>query len=141
MQGLFRDVIGPWAQRVGRGAMEWGSRVGGKGFSTMKSNAGMGWAALKQNPKGVMGIPTLRQAAGGFRSAGRSLRGGGLESAIRGTNMRFQMGMGMGMGSLGKWATGGGYTGAARYAVGAGRIGGALAAADFLNPWGLGWGD
>lgn len=140
-QGLFRDVIGPWARRTGKAALGWAERMGGKGFSTMRANAGFGWAALKANPKAVMGIPTLRQAMGGFRSAGVSLRGGGFESALRGTNVRFGMGMSMGVGSLGKWATGAGYQGAARYGVGAARVGGAIAAADFLNPWGLGWGD
>lgn len=133
MQGLFRNVIGPWAKRAGQTAMGWASGVGGKGFSTIKSNAGIGWAALKSNPKGVMGMGTLRQAGMGFRAGARGL--------YRGDMIRADMGLRMGFGSLGKWATGGGYTGAARIGVGAARTGAALGAADFLNPWGLGWGD
>lgn len=141
MQGLFRNVIGPWARGVAEAGMAWAKGAGGKGFSTIASNAGIGWSALKSNPKAVLGMPTLRQAVGGFRSAATSLRGGGLQSAMRGQNLRFGMGMRMGVGSIGKWAGGAGYTGGARVGVGAARVGGVYAAADFLNPWGLGWGD
>jgi hypothetical protein len=107
--------------------------MGGKGFATIRSNAGIGWSALKSNPRGVMGMGTLRQAGMGFRAGARGL--------YRGDMIRADMGLRMGFGSLGKWATGGGYTGAARIGVGAARTGAALGAADFLNPWGLGWGD
>jgi hypothetical protein len=131
--GLFRNVIGPWARRTGRAAMQWAEGAGGKGFATIKSNAGIGWSALKSNPKGAMGISTLRQAGMGFRAGARGF--------YRGDMIRGEMGLRMGFGSLGKWAAGGGYTGAGRIGVGAARTGAALGAADFLNPWGLGWGD
>jgi hypothetical protein len=138
--GLFRNVIMPWAKR----AMMYGEHYAGVGLSRghtmLKSNLGTGWAALKSNPRraasGVLGMGTLRQAGMGFRTAGRAMRrGGGMQDPY------VRMGLGMGFGSIGKWATGGGYTGAARFGVGAARTGGVMAAADFLNPWGLGWGD
>ena len=145
MQGLFRNVIGPWARRMGRSAMGFAEGVGGKGFSTIKSNAGIGWSALKSNPKGVMtdiaGVGQLRgigRMAGNLRP-GRFTRAGMGPMSYTGGNIQ-TLGPQVGA-NIGRWATGAGYRGAARVGVGATRIGGGMAAADFLNPWGLGFGD
>jgi hypothetical protein len=145
MQGLFRNVIGPWARRTGRAAMGWAEGAAGKGFSTMRSNAGIGWAALKANPRGVMsdimGVGQLRgvgRMASNLRP-GRFTRAGMGPGYYTGGNIQ-TLGPQVGV-NFGRWATGAGFTGGARVGVGAARIGGTAAAADFLNPWGLGWGD
>lgn len=132
--GLFRNVIGPWARRMGQGAMGWGRGAGIKGFNTIKSNAGFGWRALKGNPGRMMGVNQLR----GMGRVARQLRPGNIES------------LGPELGYMGKrWMMGGEFTtgrmrDTAMMLRGGGTVGGiagGMAAADFLNPWGLGWGD
>lgn len=144
--GLFRNVIGPWARRTGRAAMGWAKGTGGRGFSTIRSNAGIGWSALKANPRGVaadiMGVGQLHgvgRMAKGLRMPTVRPGVGGGPAYLSGGNIT-TLGPQVGV-NFGRWATGAGYTGAARAGVGAARIGGTAAAADFLNPWGLGWGD
>lgn len=136
MQGLFRNVIGPWAKRTGGAAMGFASRHGAKGFNTVKSNAGFGWAALKAaGPQRMMGTDQLRNMYGVAKGLTRE-------------NYR-TVGTELG-GMARRWAGGAGFMtprmqGAARmYRRGAvGAVGGigAAGAVDFLNPWGLGWGD
>ena len=132
--GLFRDVIGPWAERLGRRAMGFAERQGvrgvQKGFSTIRSNAGFGWRALKRNPQRMMGV-------GQLRAMGR------VAGAMRPGNIRA---LGGELGHMGKrWITGAEFTtGKMRstaMALRGGALLGGVAAADFLNPWGLGWGD
>lgn len=130
MQGLFRNVIGPWARRTGKAAMGWAGGAGGKGFSTIKSNAGFGWRALKQNPARMMGVNQLR----GMGRVARNVRPGNIRE------------LAPELGYMGRrWITGGEFTtGRMRDAAMMTRVGaiaGIPAAADFLNPWGLGWGD
>jgi hypothetical protein len=85
--------------------------------------------------------------------AGLSTGGKGIRSGLK-TNAGYAWGSVWNRqtgGALGRWATGGGvfkprggfrpYQGAARAGIGAARVGGTAAAADFLNPWGFGWGD
>ena len=146
MQGLFRNVIGPWARGVAEAGMAWAKGAGGKGFSTMATNAGIGWSALKSNPKGVassiMGVGNLRgigRMAGSLRLPRAMPGAGGGPGYLSGGNIT-TLGPQVGI-NFGRWATGAGFRGAARAGVGAARIGGTYAAADFLNPWGLGWGD
>lgn len=136
--GLFRDVIGPVvgpvAKWFGRGA-RWEAK---RGFGALKSNAGFGWSALKGDPRTVMGL-------GGLETMGRFARGAG--ASARGMNPR---GVWENMRGFGKAAGGwfsaadlagqGKLRGIAGIARGA-SIPGAFMAADFLNPWGLGWGD
>jgi hypothetical protein len=135
MQGLFRNVIGPWAKRAGSTAMGWGQRYGGKGFTTVKSNAGFGWAALKQaGPGRMFGTDQLRNMYG-------------VAKGLRPDNYR-TLGPELG-GMARRWAGGAGFMtprmkrAAQIYRGGAaaGGVVGGMATADFLNPWGLGWGD
>jgi hypothetical protein len=136
MQGLFRNVIGPWAKRTGRAAHGWASGAGGKGFSTIKSNAGFGWAALKATgPQRMMGTDQLLN----------------MWDVAEGLTRENYRTVGTELGGMARrWAGGAGFMtprmqGAARmYRRGAaGAVGGigAQRAADFLNPWGLGFGD
>lgn len=127
MQGLFRNVLAPFAKRMGQGAMDYGA----KGFSSMKANMGYGWSALKSDPKALMGFGDL-QAVGRL---GRAIRPGNVGA------LGPQMGR-----SLRRWGTGADLAGqGGKRGVGVasrwGAVGGAAAGADFLNPWGLGWGD
>jgi hypothetical protein len=93
---------------------------------------------------------------GELGAAGANIKGGmgQLNYAARGKAGTFQnqvfaaggQQLGGGMRQLGAWATGGfAGGGGARVGRAAGRIGGTAfgvgATADFLNPWGLGWGD
>ena len=122
--GLFKNIIGPWARRLGQ-----------RGFGNLKANAGFGWKALKANPSTFMGTGQLRAMG---RVAG-SMRSGNIRS------------LGPELGRMaGRWAMGGGVygspqmRGAARLFRGGAAAGGIAAggaAADFLNPWGIGWGD
>lgn len=127
--GFFRNVAGPWARGLGRGARV-GLR-GSKGFANIRSNIGFGFSALKGDPKTVMGFGQL-QALG---RQGRALRPGNV------------MGLGREMGyGLRRWGTAADLTGQGRLrgvALGAraGGVGVGVAGADFLNPWGIGFGD
>ena len=127
------------------------------GTGTLRQ-AAMGFGSAWKAAGGMRGIRGMGQ---GLRMAGRAgytmggVAGAGIATAgaARGmgaglmANPRFSMGMRMGFGSIGKWAMGSPPTIGARLPVGqvmgrgAARVGGAVAAADFLNPWGLGWGD
>ena len=121
------------------------------GTGTLRQ-AAMGFKGAFKAAGGVAGI---RQSLGGMYTAGMlegSTMGGGFRAGMRtaggvgrdilAANPRIGMGARMGFGSLGKWATGGGgaWTLGRAGRMGA-RLGGGAAAADFLNPWGLGWGD
>ena len=118
------------------------------GFGTLRQ-AGMGFRSAYKAAGGARGIGRMGAGlsavgigatkAGDFRAGVGTVMGVG--KALGARTPRMGMGMRMGVGSIGKWATGGGYTGARRVGVAAARVGGAGAAADFMNPWGLGWGD
>jgi hypothetical protein len=115
--------------------MGWGERYGGKGFNTVKSNAGFGWAALKATGPGrMMGVDQLR----------------GMGNVIKGMNTGNFMQSGRELGGMARrWGKGAGFMtprmkrAAQVYRGGAvaGGVVGGIGAADFLNPWGLGWGD
>jgi len=129
--GLFRDVIEPWAKRYGRAGSWLGRGVAKKGFTDLKSNVGYGFSALKGDPSTVMGMGEL-EAVGRL---GRAIKPGNI------TALAPQMGR-----SLRRWGMGADLAGQGRLrGVGVasrlGAIGGGAATADFLNPWGLGWGD
>lgn len=120
------------------------------GFGTLRQ-AGMGFRSAYKAAGGVRGIKAAGQGLGTIGLVGKRLEGaragmrwaGQAGREYLGAKPRIGMGMRMGVGSIGKWATGGGMgrTGIRRAGVAAARVGGAGAAADFMNPWGLGWGD
>ncbi len=131
MQGLFRNVIGPWARNTLRGGRAGATR----GYGYLKSNAGFGFSALKGDPKTVMGYGQLTALG----RQGRALRPRNLHT------LGPQMAHGVGRwGSAGELAGQGKLRslaiGARVAAPGTAVLGGA-AGLDFLNPWGLGWGD
>ncbi len=131
MKGLFRNVVGPWARNMLRG----GKAGAGRGYGHLKSNAGFGFSALKGDPKTVMGYGQL-EALG---RQGRALRPWNLHT------LGPQMARGVGRwGSAGELAGQGKLRGLAigsRVAAPGVAVLGAGAGLDFLNPWGLGWGD
>lgn len=116
-------------------------------FSRLAGNAafnrirGLSFKGAMASARSFAGAAT---DVGGLRQAGRLfMKGGGYYQQGR---------MGMARGYYGRagraaagWFGGAGFTGARRGGIAAARIGGAavggMAAADFLNPWGLGWGD
>jgi hypothetical protein len=113
-----------------------GGRAGaGRGFSSLKSNLGFGFSALKGDPKTVLGFNQLQ-------SLGRNAQ------AIRPGNVG-TLGRSMTR-TLGRWGTAADLAGQGKLralavgsriaAPGVATLAG-LAGADFLNPWGLGWGD
>ena len=131
MPGLFRNVIGPAAKRMYQGGRAGATR----GYSSLKANLGFGFSALTGDPKTVMGFGQLTALG----RQGQALRPGNV------------LGLGRQMGyTARRWGTAADLTGQGKLrglAV-AGRIAapgvafmGAKAGADFLNPWGLGWGD
>ncbi len=134
-QGLFRNVIRPWDKRTFGGAMGSVRASATRGYGYLKSNAGFGFSALKGDPKTVMGHGQL-QALG---RQGRALRPWNLHT------LGPQMGHGVGRwGSAGELAGQGKLRGlaiGARVAAPGAAVLGATAGLDFLNPWGLGWGD
>jgi hypothetical protein len=120
MPGLFRDIIGPRAKNAL-----------GRGYTSLKSNLGFGWSALKGDPGTVMGMNQLR----GVGTMARHLRPGNIRT----------MGPEVARG-LGRWGSAADLRGQGKLrglgvASRVGGIGAAAAGADFLNPWGLGWGD
>lgn len=121
-------------------------------FSRLLANKGLNaFMGLKRFGAAARGIG--RGAASTFRGARNA--GAMYQAGMRGPAIGMGMAggmrqMGAGFRSMGRWATGAGagVTGMRRAGVAAGRIGalgagaiGAGAAADFMNPWGLGWGD
>lgn len=120
MPGLFRDIIGPRAKNAL-----------GRGYTSLKSNLGFGWSALKNDPGTVLGANQLR----GIQRMGQQMRPG--NANVMGPEIAR---------GLGRWGSAADLKGQGKLrglAV-ASRIGGVAsvgAGADFLNPWGLGWGD
>ncbi len=107
----------------------------GRGFSSIKSNAGYGFSALKGDPKTVLGggvlMPTIRSLQAGEHRAGQL----GWRNVMKGAGSNLKT-----WGSVSDLAGQGrlrGVAGASR----AGAVAGGMAGLDFLNPWGLGWGD
>jgi hypothetical protein len=111
-----------------------------------------GWGRLRGAARGI------GRGAGEMRSAmsemNAGMRGGGSVSPemLEPMMQRYKAGgmdVGRGVGRMGKWATGAGAGGggrrvgaaALRMGAVAGGVGAGAATADFLNPWGLGWGD
>lgn len=146
-QGLFRNVIGPWAKKMFQG----GRAGAGRGFASIKSNVGYGFSALKGDPKTVLG-------ASGLESMGRrlsALRPGRVQSAGKGGpfgyysgNLR-EIGGGV-LRDFGRWSSASDLAGqgklrgvaiASRQVAPTAGLLGLKAGTDFLNPWGLGWGD
>lgn len=130
-QGLFRNVIGPWARNTLRGGRAGATR----GYGHLKSNVGFGFSALKGDPKTVMGY-------GQLTALGRQGRALGPGNALT-------LGRSMGH-TLGRWGTAADLRGqgklrslaiGARVAAPGTAVLGGAAGLDFLNPWGLGWGD
>lgn len=103
-----------------------GRLAANKGFNSFMATAKsfMGWGALK----------------GAGRGVGRGIRGIGAGQYAEGS----QQILGAGRRMRG-WGTASGFQGGRRAGAIATRMGGAGfatgATADFLNPWGLGWGD
>ena len=110
-----------------------------------------GWGRLKGAARGVgRGFNEMKGAMGEMNIAARA--GNVSPEMLEPMMQRYQAG-GMetakGIGRMGRWATGAGAGGggrrvgaaALRMGAVAGGIGAAGATADFLNPWGLGWGD
>ena len=111
--------------------------------------------ASNQGFNKFLGIAKSFMGWGELRAAGANIRGGmgQLGYAARGKAGTFRSQvtragteqLGGGMRQLGAWATGGFVGGKGQVGRAAGRIGGATigvgAGVDFLNPWGLGWGD
>lgn len=125
-----------WLGRAIKGAGT-ALRGGGKGFATIRSNVGFGWSALKGDPRTVFGTSWLRDIGGMasamgrnpgtygrepgmWRMVGRNLKGWGTATDLRRHGKLRGLAVGARMGGAGI---------------------GVPAAADFLNPWGLGWGD
>ncbi len=104
-------------------------------FAKMAAN--MGFNSFRSLASTVGGVGQLRNAGRLFMKGGRAIG--------RGRMGRGKGFIGMAGREMAGWAGGAGFTGARRGAISAARIGGtALAAgatADFLNPWGLGFGD
>lgn len=131
MPGLFRNVIGPAAKRMYQGGRAGATR----GYGSLKANLGFGFSALKGDPKTVMGFSQLQHLG----RQGRMLQPG---------NIR---GLGPSMGrNFARWGSAGDLAGqgklrglaiGARVAAPGAAFLGAKAGLDFLNPWGLGWGD
>lgn len=120
-------------------------------FARMLANQGFGR---------IMGLRRFGAAARGIGRGAKSAYGGAVgagkmyQAGMRGPAIGYGMEggmrqMGQGFRRMGRWATGGGYgRGAGRVGAAAARMGGlgagavgAGAAMDFMNPWGLGWGD
>jgi len=98
------------------------------------ANLTKGFNYVKSTLKGAYNSPAGGQLRSGFRSGAASLSG---LSGVRDMKGLKSYGQGMagrwkGSGNMQKAGMAGAYGGAA---LGAG------AAADFMNPWGLGWGD
>jgi len=113
--------------------MSWANKlVSNKGFnkvmSTLKNT--LGWGELKAGASNLRsGFQAMNKAGGSFTALEA-----GMNQYVGGSRQ------------LGAWAAGGFVGGGAgRVGRSAARIGGvafgAGATADFLNPWGLGWGD
>ena len=135
MPGLFRNVIGPGIKRFAKGAFGSARTGGGRGYGFLKSNIGFGFSALKGDPKTVMGF-------GQLQAMGRQIQ------AMRPGNMN-ALGRSTGR-TLGRWGSGADLRGqgklrglaiGSRVAAPGAAFLGAKAGLDFLNPWGLGWGD
>ncbi len=100
--------------------------------------------AANQGFNKFMGIAKSFMGWGGIRGAGRGLgrgvRGIGAGQYAEGSQQILGAGR-----RLGGWATASGFQGGKRAGAIGARMGGAGfgagATADFLNPWGLGWGD
>lgn len=104
-------------------------------FAKMAAN--MGFNSFRALASTVGGAGQLRNAGRLFMKGGRAM---GRGAAGRGKGY-----IGMAGRQMAEWGGAAGFSGARRGAIAGARIGGATlgagAAADFLNPWGLGWGD
>lgn len=104
-------------------------------FAKMAAN--LGFNSFRALASSVGGMGQLRTAGKAYMHAGRAF-GAGRQGAGRAW-------LGLAGRTAVRWGGAAGNTGARRGAISAARIGGATlgagAAADFLNPWGLGWGD
>ena len=135
-KGFMSGTAAPWIKgkhttlRSNEGYNSFSAIMGGKRFSASARMIGRG---AKETYRGA-------QEAGGMMQAG--MRGPAVgRAADPGLAM-----MGKGFKGMGSWISGAGSgtTGLKRAGVIAARAGApvtGLAAADFLNPWGLGWGD
>ena len=109
----------------------WGYYGMRRGYSRLRGNVGYGFRALKANPSLVMGFGQPRAAA----RQGKRLRPRNL----------FTLGPQVAR-TMGRWGAASdlaGTGGLRRTAVAArmGTAAGVTSAADYINPWGLGWGD
>ncbi len=102
-----------------------------------KLAANQGFNKFMGIAKSFMGWGAIRGAG---RGLGRGIRGIGAGQYAEGSQQILGAGR-----RLGGWATASGFQGGRRAGAIAARMGGAGlgagATADFLNPWGLGWGD
>jgi len=96
-----------------------------------KSNfmSGIGAVGSMSAAAGRAGYKSMR--AGGFKGAGMKMYGAGVDSLLKSSKATSILQSKSGRAGI--------YTGAA---IGGSALGGAIVgAADFANPWGLGWGD
>jgi hypothetical protein len=98
----------------------------------MRGVAGVGLAAGQQAWKGSAGA--RGQMAQGFRQGMAGIAGMGSVNSRRGARMYGDV-------LRRQWKNSTGYQRAGMVGAYGGAAGGVGAAADFLNPWGLGWGD
>lgn len=99
----------------------WGSTLAG-------NYAKNGWSALKNGGSVIGDILSASRTAGRNMPGGAAAKGGAALSTI-------------GKFTADAWKGGDTAIKAGMIGAGAGMAGGAAATADFLNPWGLGWGD